>query len=739
MKDFLQNLFVFFRSAPAVIKFAVFGHWWTDEAGNPAGEHQISPDFFGVCVASSEDPACDDYIIEKLTDLGLARVRVDFTYHNRGQYEERFLRHLIANKFKVCLHLVQPFSEARQIQTSDQAREDWRVFVAETLTAYGRDIKLVEIGSTSNRRKWSGYSLPGFLTAWKIAHEVASATKSCPLAGPNVTDFEPFYNIALLNEMKRNGILPAAHTDNLFVERAVEPEAYDPKIAGKKLANTFRFNLVRKARTLNEIALAFDVRKTICSHVSWSLRRIYRLLENTVEKQADYLARYCCLAAASGAFEQVYWGPLIGQREGIIDDGTSEFPEIPHVTFYGQAHGEVKNYRIRPAYFALQTINRFIAGAKYIRRIPAEFGLEIHEFLSENGLLHVCWCMNGRCALMKDCYRKERLETAKCFSRDGVALDRLPPMITEKPFYLKWSGEKRAFSDIDNMLAERDKLQVLKNIHYANIDGIQYNFVTHNDLCGVARTDMSEKITDLFSELISGGHAGFDVLRDARNRVWRGTLPGKKDKIIIKLFSPPGPARRFLQRKKGDKALRSWNGAHELLRRGIFTPVPIAFFHNSDDPLGAESWYICDDFDGGFSVRNVFTAFSQGAERFEGVKSGEIYNQIAVFLRKMHDRGVYFRDLSAGNLLLRFRNDKKIKFALIDTARAQFYDKRIGLRQRFCDLIRICHPLYWNGRKNFIAKYMALSGHRYRVWMNIPFYYYDLKHWIKKRLNYLRR
>ena len=236
---------------------------------------------------------------------------------------------------------------------------------------------------------------------------------------------------------------------------------------------------------------------------------------------------------------------------------------------------------------------------------------------------------------------------------------------------------------------------------------------------------------DMFSELKSGGQAGFDVLRDARNRVWRGTLPGKKEKIVIKLFRPPGATRRFLQRKKGDKALRSWNGANELLRRGIFTPVPIAFFHNSDDPLGTESWYICDEFDVGFSVRNAFTDFSRGKDRFEGMKSGELYNQIAVFLRKMHDRGVYFRDLSAGNLLFRFGNDKTIEFALIDTARALFYNKSINLRQRLCDLMRICHPLCWKGRKIFLAKYMAFIGRRYRAWMNIAFYYYDLKHLVK--------
>ncbi len=734
MSAFWQNLFVFFRSAPTILKYGIFGRWRAEPAGNPAGEHQVGADFFGICVATGEDPASDDYVVERLKELGLAGVRLDYTYNSRGQYGERFLRRLLAEKFKVCLHLVQPMSGAGKILKSDQAREDWRLFVAETLADYGHKVELIEVGSTCNRRKWAGYSLPGFLAAWKIAHEVAGANK-CLLAGPNVTDFEPVYNIALLKEMKRKGILPAVQTDNLFVERAVEPEAYDPKIAGRWLAGVFRFNFFRKAWMLNDIALAFGVKRTICAHVSWSLRRIYRLLEDTEEKQADYLARYCCLAAVSGALGRVYWGPLIGQREGLIDDGTNEFPEdLPHVTFYGRARGNTGAYRIRPAYYAFQAVNRLLAGTEYIRRIPAEYGLEIHEFQAADGFLHACWTMNGRRALTRDCYRADILGRAKCYSRDGVFLEHVPPMISESPFYIAW-GDKAP----DAGEAPPLPLRPLANIRFANGDGGQYDFFASDKLSGVCRPDMAAKITDLFSALKSGVCPGFDVLRDARNRVWRGVLPGKEGKIVIKLFNPPPQFRRFLQGKKGDKALRSWNGAQELLRRGIFTPWPAAFFHHAGNPLSSESWFVCDDFAGGFSVRSAFTAFSAGADRFEGMKAGELYDQVAMFLRKTHERGVYFRDLSAGNLLFRFGRDKTLEFALIDTARAVFYDKAAGLRQRLCDLMRLCHPLDWKGRKVFLSKYMALSGRRYRSWMNVAFHYYDFKHWLKKKIRPLRR
>lgn len=761
MPPFWQNLFVFFRAAPSLLRYAISGRWLTAGADEPAGEFQIPQDFFGLCVATSEDPACDDFIIERLKELGVRQVRLDFRSDSRTTFQERFLRRLIDEKFRVCLHLGQSYSEAESMQKSARAREDWRLFMVETLAAYGREVELIEIGSTCNRRKWSGYTLPGYLKTWQIACEAASA-HNCVLAAPNVTDFEPFYNIALLSEMKRKNLLPAVHTDNLFVERATEPEAYDRKIAGRMFANMLRFNLIRKAWVLNDIALTFGVQKTICAHVSWSLRRIARFLGAVEEKQADYLARYCCLAAVSGALKRVYWGPLIGQREGLIDDGTLEFPEIPHVTFYGKTPGNINDYRIRPAYYAFQTANRFLSGSKYIRKIPSEHGLEIHEFRNAESLLHVAWTMNGRRVLAKDCYQAAMLKQAQCYARDGRALTNPPTMISESPLYIMWP-EGDSLQNYAQAAAKQSKPRVLKNIRFANIAGRQYDFIARNDLAGVCLSGSADQIVNMFSSLKAAGQAGHDVLRDARNRVWRCVLPGKggspsglsaiaspaaaedmdlpaqEGKIVIKLFRPAGPFRRFLQMKKGDKALRSWNGAQELLRRGIPTPLPVAFFHYVKNSLAGESWYVCEDFAGSFSVRNAFTAFSNGAGEFEGVKTDELYDQIALFLREIHDRGVYFRDLSAGNLLFRLQKDKSVEFALIDTARALFYERSIGLRQRLCDLMRICHPLCWKGRKVFLAQYMAFIGRRYRAWMNIAFQYYDLKHLIKGKFRSVAR
>jgi hypothetical protein len=60
--------------------------------------------------------------------------------------------------------------------------------------------------------------------------------------------------------------------------------------------------------------------------------------------------------------------------------------------------------------------------------------------------------------------------------------------------------------------------------------------------------------------------------------------------------------------------------------------------------------------------------------------------------------------------------------------------RAISLRQRLADLMRLCHPLAWTGRDQFLRAYFEVIGIRFAAWMRLAFHYYDWKHRIKKRL-----
>ena len=91
-------------------------------------------------------------------------MRLDFTYGDFANYNARFLNRLIAEKFEITLHIVQPFDAAKNMQNATE-QDIWRQFLLDILDTFGNQIKQIEIGSTINRKRWAGYTFDGFLYA----------------------------------------------------------------------------------------------------------------------------------------------------------------------------------------------------------------------------------------------------------------------------------------------------------------------------------------------------------------------------------------------------------------------------------------------------------------------------------------------------------------------------------------------------------------------------------------------
>ena len=60
------------------------------------------------------------------------------------------------------------------------------------------------------------------------------------------------------------------------------------------------------------------------------------------------------MAAASGALDRVYWGPLICSRDGLISCGVDDYPKIDNVSFYQRVRGAVEDFRPTLAYNAFK-------------------------------------------------------------------------------------------------------------------------------------------------------------------------------------------------------------------------------------------------------------------------------------------------------------------------------------------------------------------------------------------------
>jgi len=713
--------------ARAVLSYLLAGKLRVPAGHLPPAGHHVPDAFAGVGVATSGDPAFDDYVIDRLNEAGIRNVRIDFSYGDADGPTGRFLDALCAQSFRVMLHLVQPCAAAKQMEAST-AHAAWRDFLAATLDRFGNRVELVEIGSTVNRQRWAGYTLAGFLAMWEIAHHEVRA-RGIRLAGPSVTDFEPPFNIGLLSLLQRRKQLPDVHTDNLFSERCTEPERYDHKVFGHLLAPLFRVNLIKKARLLQKIGADFGVPKLCSPAAFWTLPRIERMLPDSEQKQADYLARYLLLCAASGALESAWWGPLVCHREGLIDDGHAPYPALERITHYAAVTGKLADFRVRPALHALRAFAGLIPGTRYEGRLNASPLLEVHAFSSARQQLHAVWTINGRAAALVDLYAADDLQAAQYLSRDGDPLREAPTLASEAPIYLCWPAGR----------AVRTKASagVLKDVAiHRHVAGKTHHFFRENGWQGIVLAGDAQEAAVLLQAIHPeriGAPPRETTLRHARNAIWTIADPRTESaRLVVKQPVKMHLHKKLLDRFKPAKGLRSWDGSSELQRRAIGVAPPVAYFEKLGDSTLTQNYYLCEYVAADFSARELLSAYAREETTFAGIAAADAYRQLCDYLHGMHGRGIFFRDLSGGNILIRKAADDTLAFSLIDTGRIHVFNRPLPLGKRLADLTRICNKLHWAGREQFMGMYMEGLGRKFGWYDRLPFFLYDAKVILKR-------
>jgi tRNA A-37 threonylcarbamoyl transferase component Bud32 len=693
----------------------------------PRANHPIPADFSCIGVATSDNIETDSYVISQLKQLNIQRVRLDFTYGDFSKPAGRFLKQLIAEQFKVHLHLVQPFSEAKLMQTHS-AQQTWQTFVLEVCEQFGKQVHLVEVGSTVNRKRWAGYTLTGFLKMWEIAHRIIKQS-NITLAGPSVTDFEPLYNIGFLSLLKTRKQLPDIHTNNLFSERCTEPERDDHKIFGHRLAKLAGFRLIKKAYLLEGIGQYFNVPIMHSPSAFWTLPRIERLLPDSLQKQADYLARYMILSAASGAMQSAAWGPLMCHREGLIDDGIAKYPSLERITHYQSVSNKIDDYQIRPAFYAYKTFNRLIPDTLYLGQLNETDHLEVHAFKNNQFILHALWTTNGKGAALTDIYAGAKINHVQSFNRDGMEIS-LPSIITESPIYLCFNS-----NETPNVNPDAGVIKSLAIHTHSNV--MQYFNYQQGEWRGVIAAKNAEEFNRLSASLnpaLLQGPSQSTVLRKARNAIW--TIDDPRDstkKLAAKKPIKVPWFKKIIDRNKPSKALRSWNGANELLRRGIENAQPIAYFEHINDKTRTQNYYICEYVPSDFSVRDLFTSFAEGEPNYQGISQASAYAEVAHFLNNMHNKGVFFRDLSGGNILIKKQANNQLKFSLIDTGRAHFFNHGTAIGKRLSDMARACNKLHTDGRNALMTIYMQKMDKTFGLKEKCPFILYNAKVIFKRK------
>lgn len=706
-------------------KFLLAGKFLDKQAHLPVAKFSVPSDYFGVGVAPGPHPAYDDYICEAIKALKLSNVRIDVSNDNK-EAQMRLMDKLSSMGIKLIVHFVQHPDDAKKMAKNSQLQRQWAEFIRYLLNRYQAHIQMVEIGSTVNRPRWSGYSLQSFISAWQIAHPIVKEFR-LSLAGPNITDFEPPYSQLFLQKLQKAQLLPDLYSNNLFAERATEPERYDHKVLGYGMAEILKFNLIKKAKTLKQIANHFGIKHVVSLASFWTLPRIQRYTIFSELKQADYLVRYMVLSIASGALEKAFWGPLICHREGLIDDHEEVYPQREKISYYEKVTGQLSKFTRRPSFHAMRFISSTLAEADYLGAQSILPGLEIHRFKKQQQVFDIAWCINGLGYSTHLVYSTEALSRAQFFDIRGESLSALPDFINEQPVMLQWQDIKDAYKPI----APQNALSV-KICRYGYVD---YFHLQNQQWQAVIAANLRSQAVQLFEFLLNELNQSapqVQMLRKGRNSVWQLTTAFNTNLHLV--FKRPFRQhwyKRWLNKGKPNKSLAAWNASCELMRREICVAKPIAFIEHLTEKGFNDNLYVCEAVNHQASAREMFAAFNQQQTEFLGLSKTRCLQTLSHFINKMHHRGVLFRDLSAGNMLLNVEA-QELTITLIDTNRARFYSQALTQRQRYKDLVRICNKLNWTDREALLNYYFAHQGKRLSHWMRIPFYLYDIKVSLKR-------
>jgi hypothetical protein len=205
------------------------------------------------------------------------------------------------------------------------------------------------------------------------------------------------------------------------------------------------------------------------------------------------------------------------------------------------------------------------------------------------------------------------------------------------------------------------------------------------------------------------------VFTDRRNRVVLNRLSLSDDKsldVVIKEFRP-----RSLNNLKTiffpSRAHKAWDGGVLLMRKGIPTPVPVAYLERKKIFPTKKSYYLTVMEQESEEIRHLF-------RRLNGEELERLLRVLARQLFFCHEQGILHRDLSDGNVLVMVNSEGNYMFSLIDTNRIRV-KKRIGIARRIKNLIRLGIPRLY--QPFFLRQYTGTERLKKSVW-----YWY----WINK-------
>jgi hypothetical protein len=144
--------------------------------------------------------------------------------------------------------------------------------------------------------------------------------------------------------------------------------------------------------------------------------------------------------------------------------------------------------------------------------------------------------------------------------------------------------------------------------------------------------------------------------------------------VNVKSFKVPNVINQIAYRFfRKSKAQRSYEYANKLIKLGVGTPQPIAYYEFTTPFLFKKSYYISEHLDCDLTYRELTVNFDYPEYEI-------ILRAFTKFTFTLHEKGIHFLDHSPGNTLIK-KNGNSYDFYLVDLNRMNFgkldFDSRI--------------------------------------------------------------
>jgi len=171
-----------------------------------------------------------------------------------------------------------------------------------------------------------------------------------------------------------------------------------------------------------------------------------------------------------------------------------------------------------------------------------------------------------------------------------------------------------------------------------------------------------------------------NIIYEGRNTLKLFDFGGQK--LVVKSFKIPNIINKFAYSYlRPSKARRSYEYGFEIIKRGINTPVPVAYIEEFKLGLLHRSFYICAYCD----YNRSFREFDLRPGTF--ANKTDILIAFADFTAAMHDQQIYHPDYSNGNILFK-KKGTSISFSVVDINRIIF--GAVGRKESYKAFHRLC-------------------------------------------------